>query len=183
MGATMAAGPAREETLLERGAYLALGPAACGNCHSPHGPGSAGKEYAGGFVIKSPVFVARTPNITPDKQTGIDTWSLDQITASMRSGKRPDGTVIGPPHPTHLHMGLSDRDAKALATYVASVNPIKNQVSKSEYKIPLHVPPAPPSVKAPPMPYPFFANISAGDLDAIVAYLRSMKPVNNAVKR
>ncbi len=29
----------------------------------------------------------------------------------------------------------------------------------------------------PPMPYPWFKNIKAGDLDALVAYLRSLKPL------
>ena len=35
---------------------------------------------------------------------------------------------------------------------------------------------------SPPMPYPFFANTSPEDLDAIVAFLRSMKPIRNEVK-
>jgi hypothetical protein len=28
----------------------------------------------------------------------------------------------------------------------------------------------------PPMPYPYYANISDGDLDAIIAYLRALSP-------
>ena len=35
---------------------------------------------------------------------------------------------------------------------------------------------------APPMPYGFYHNLSAEDLDAIVAYLRSLKPIENAVR-
>jgi mono/diheme cytochrome c family protein len=35
---------------------------------------------------------------------------------------------------------------------------------------------------APPMPYGFYHNMSAEDLDAIVAYLRSLPPIENAVR-
>jgi hypothetical protein len=35
---------------------------------------------------------------------------------------------------------------------------------------------------APPMPFDFYRNISDGDLDALVAYLRSLKPVRHAAR-
>lgn len=36
---------------------------------------------------------------------------------------------------------------------------------------------------APPMPYPFFANMTPEDLDAVVAYVRTIPPIVNKVER
>jgi hypothetical protein len=36
---------------------------------------------------------------------------------------------------------------------------------------------------SPPMPYPFFKNMTADDLDAVVAYLRTIPPIKNQVER
>jgi hypothetical protein len=36
---------------------------------------------------------------------------------------------------------------------------------------------------SPPMPYSFFANMTKEDLDAVVAYLRTVPPVVNKVER
>jgi mono/diheme cytochrome c family protein len=131
---------ARAETLLERGKYLMNSIVACGNCHTPKGAGGrpvADKELAGGFEIKSPVFDAIVPNITPDKETGIGTWTDDQIVNAIRNGKRPDGTTIGPPMPIFFYRGMSDTDVHALVAYLRAVKPVHNKVGKSVYKMPL----------------------------------------------
>ncbi|MSP01253.1 MAG: hypothetical protein EXR07_09440 [Acetobacteraceae bacterium] len=63
-----------KDVLLERGAYLANGVVACGNCHTPKGPdGRAipGQELSGGFVIEAPVFRAVASNITPDPAVSV----------------------------------------------------------------------------------------------------------------
>ena len=36
---------------------------------------------------------------------------------------------------------------------------------------------------APPMPFPFFRNMTSEDLDAVIAYLRTIPPIRNAVER
>jgi len=36
---------------------------------------------------------------------------------------------------------------------------------------------------SPPMPYDFFRNMTAADLDAVVAYIRTIPPIKNAVER
>lgn len=127
------------DTLIERGRYLVQSIAACGNCHTPRGPNGpiAGKALAGGMAFVEPVFKAYAPNITPDPQTGIGRWTHAQIMASIRDGKRPDGTIIGPPMPIGQYRSISDRDAAAIAAYLRSVPAVNSKVPKSEYKIPL----------------------------------------------
>jgi mono/diheme cytochrome c family protein len=134
---------AQEETLLERGTYLVQGIVACGNCHTPKnadGSPVTGMELAGSFTIKEPVFTAYAANITPDEETGIGTWSDDEIVHAIRDGIRPDGSIIGPPMPSLFYRDISDRDAKAIVAYLRAVPAVRNVIPKSEYNMPL--PPA-----------------------------------------
>src|SRR5258708_3368664 len=98
------------ETPLERGTYLMQSIVACGNCHTPKdrdGQPIADRELAGGFVINAPIFHSVSPNITPDKETGIGNWTDDQIVDAIRNGKRPDATTIGPHSPVETNGNLS----------------------------------------------------------------------------
>ena len=156
---------ASAETTLERGAYLAKGIVACGNCHTPQTPkGPApGMEMAGTFLTEDPAFKAFAPNITPDKKTGIGNWTKAQLIRAIREGVRPDGSIIGPPMPIGLYRGMSDKDVDAVATYVMSIPPVSNAVPKSEYRIPL-----PPSYGP---PVGSVAEVSKSDKVAYGAYM------------
>jgi mono/diheme cytochrome c family protein len=149
--ALCAAGTAAAQTPLERGRYLVRSIVACGNCHTPMGPQGpvAGHELAGGMVFDEKPFTAYAPNITPDKETGIGHWTDAQIITAIREGRRPDGSIIGPPMPMPLYRSISDTDAAAIVAYLRSVPAVKNAVTKSAYRVPL--PPAygPPVGKVP----------------------------------
>jgi cytochrome c553 len=125
----------RAQTPLERGTYLMQSIVACGNCHTPKdrdGKPTADRELAGGFVIDAPIFHSVSPNITPDKETGVGNWTDDQIVDAIRNGKRPDGTIIGPPMPIEYYRNLSDSDVRAIVAYLRTVKPIKprNRLTK-----------------------------------------------------
>jgi mono/diheme cytochrome c family protein len=147
------AGAADADSNVERGRYLVETIAGCGNCHTPQGPQGPepGKHLAGGLVIDEGAFRAVSPNITPDRETGIGAWSDAEIARAIREGIRPDGTVIGPPMPIGAYRGLSDADVTAMVAYLRTVPGVANTTEPSRYDFPL--PPAygPPvgSVKAP----------------------------------
>lgn len=132
---------AQNGDLLEHGTYLMESIVACGNCHTPKDPvtGSevANMAYAGSFVIREPVFTAYAPNITMDVETGVGSWSDDELIVAIRDGLRPDGTLIGPPMPSPFYRTMSDYDVRAIVAYMRTIAPIKNLVPKSEYNIPL----------------------------------------------
>ena len=135
-----AIGSAVAETPVERGAYLVTSIGSCGNCHSPRdAPGhvAAGKELSGGVEFDEDIGHVVGPNITPDRETGIGAWSDAEIITALRDGKRPDGTIIGPPMPIIVYRNLSDKDAAAIAAYLRSLPPIHNPVARTQYKIPL----------------------------------------------
>ena len=143
---------ARADALLDRGKYLMEGVVACGNCHTPKGPDGkaiADKELAGGAAIDAPIFHAVPANITPDPETGIGKWTDAQIIDAIRNGKRPDGSIIGPPMPIAFYRDMSDSDAKAIVAYLRAVKPVKNDPGKSSFKIPLPASYGPPVTSVP----------------------------------
>lgn len=142
---------AQAETALERGRYLMQSIVACGNCHTPQGPNGpvADKELAGGLIADEKPFTAYASNITPDRETGIGSWTDAQIATAIREGRRPDGSLIGPPMPIGLYRGMSDSDVAAIVAYLRSVKPVRNAVPKSQYRIPLPPSYGPPVGKVP----------------------------------
>jgi len=158
-------GEGRTESLLERGTYLVRGVVACGNCHTPQGPNGPlpGMEMAGGLPIADAAFTAYGTNLTPDLETGIGGWTDEQIITAIREGRRPDGTIIGPPMPFSLYRDMSDRDVRAIVAYLRTLKPVKNAVPKSVYSFPL------PPAYGPPVES--VAEVSPGDTLAYGAYL------------
>ncbi len=126
------------ETLQERGAYLVEGIANCGNCHAPQEPTGAVPltPLSGGPAIIAPVFTAYPPNITPDRDTGIGTWTEDQVVIALREGHTPNGRTLRPPMPVPFYRTMSNDDAHAIAAYVLSRPPVSATTPPSLYKIP-----------------------------------------------
>jgi mono/diheme cytochrome c family protein len=150
----LAASQAMAETPLERGQYLMNSISACGNCHTPKGPNGpvAGMELAGGLKFDEKPFTAYAANITPDMETGIGKWTDQQLITAIREGRRPDGSLIGPPMPMALYRGISDSDVRAIVAYLRAAKPVKNTVPKSQYRMPLPPSYGPPVAKVADVP-------------------------------
>lgn len=118
----------------ERGRYLVEVVMQCGSCHDTHGPGGRADpamRQAGGRIFGNVGLRAVTPNITPDPQTGIGAWTEAQFADAMRNGRRPDGSLIGPPMPVEAYRGISDRDLAAIWAYLRGLPPVRHAVSES----------------------------------------------------
>ena len=148
-------GDVKAESLLERGTYLMQSIAACGNCHTTqdqNGP-IPGMELAGmADFFEIPEFTIHTPNITQDKDTGIGKWTDDQIIAAIREGRRPDGSMIGPIMPIGLYRDISDTDIKAIVAYLRNVPPVRHEVPRSVFNIPIPPSYGPPVKHVPDIP-------------------------------
>lgn len=73
--------------------------------------------------------VSYAANLTPDKVTGIGTWTVDQFIKAMRTGKHLGvGRPILPPMPVASLAALTDADLRALFAYLRSTKPVANQV-------------------------------------------------------
>ncbi len=90
-----------------RGTYLAhMG--GCVACHTNSKQGGA--LMAGGPPIKTPFGTFYGPNITPDKRTGIGSWTLQDFADAMTAGLRPDGRPYYPVFPYTSYTLMSDQD-------------------------------------------------------------------------
>jgi mono/diheme cytochrome c family protein len=68
-------------------------------------------------------------NITPDRQTGIGTWTDEQIVTAIRLGRRPNGDRLIPVHPYPVFNGMAEGDLRALVAYLRTV-PAVNQANQ-----------------------------------------------------
>ncbi|WP_312328808.1 c-type cytochrome [Stenotrophomonas sp.] len=108
----LAEGPAADAALIERGRYLADA-GDCTACHTRPG----GKPFAGGLPVASPLGNIYSTNITPDKETGIGAYSLDDFDRALRHGIAADGRTLYPAMPYPSYARVSDDDVRALHAY------------------------------------------------------------------
>jgi mono/diheme cytochrome c family protein len=127
-----------QSDLVKRGDYLVNGILTCGNCHSPKGPPAAvaGKDFSGGLSWDEPPFKVTAPNITPDKDTGIGTWTNADIKKVMRTGIRPNGVHVAMIMPTGFYHIMTDRDLDAVVAYLLTLKPVSNKVADPVYNMP-----------------------------------------------
>src|SRR5258708_4974003 len=104
--------------LITRGQYLAVA-ADCAPCHTAEG----GKPFAGGFAFNLPFGTIYSPNITPDKETGIGDWSDADFLRAIHQGVDREGEHLYPAFPYHSFTYLTDDDALALKAYLFSLPP------------------------------------------------------------
>ncbi len=121
-----------DEAQIERGRYL-VQIAGCGDCHTPgHFLGAPDMErlLGGsdvGFEVPG-VGIVYGPNLTPDKATGLGSWSKDQIVAAIRTGATPEGRGLVPVMPWPNLAALSDDDAYAIVAFLQSLDPVSQNV-------------------------------------------------------
>ena len=92
--------------VVARGKYLTQA-ADCEACHTSKG----GVPYAGGLAFKLPFGTMYSPNITPDKETGIGNWTDANFLNAMHRGIAPDGSRLYPAFPYPSYTLLTDDDA------------------------------------------------------------------------
>jgi mono/diheme cytochrome c family protein len=137
---------ARAESPVARGKYL-VGIMDCTGCHSTGaltGKPEAAKFLAGsdvGFQIPG-LGIFYPPNLTPDEQTGLGSWSEQDIATALRTGVRPDGRELAPAMPWRSYASLSDADVQAVAAYLKTLPPVSHAV-----------PPLTGDSEKPPAPY------------------------------
>lgn len=128
---------------VERGHYI-YNLADCDGCHSPHdmarydAPPLEGKRGSGRYFneagLPGKVYV---PNITPDKQTGIGTWSDGEKIRAIREGIGKHGEALFPLMPYGNYRYMADEDVEALVAYLNSLPPVRNAVPRSEIQFPV----------------------------------------------
>jgi len=121
--------------LIEAGRYLAV-TADCIACHSTKG----GKPFAGGLTMATPIGLLYSSNITPDRETGIGKYSLNDFDRAVRHGITPNGTTLYPAMPYPSYAKISDGDVRALYAYfMHGVAPVSQANKASAISWPLSI--------------------------------------------
>ncbi len=146
---------AQASRLIERGKYLSI-IGGCNDCHTPgtlFGAPDFERQLSGSELgWKGPWGVSYARNLTPDKETGLGSWSDADIVKAMRSGVRPDGRMLLPPMPWENYAALTDADAAAIVAYLRSLKPVHHAMPGTEAAGSMLVFPAPPPWDAPRTP-------------------------------
>jgi len=103
---------ADQAALIEKGRYLADA-GDCTACHTAKG----GKPFAGGLPIASPIGTLYSSNITPDKASGIGSYSLEDFDRAVRHGIAANGSSLYPAMPYPAYARIRDDDMRALYAY------------------------------------------------------------------
>ena len=125
----------QEFTQIERGRYLAV-LSDCASCHTV--PGS-NQPFAGGRPIETPFGNILAPNITPDPETGIGSWSDDAFDAAIRKGLRRNGSRLYPAMPYTAYTKMSRDDVLAIRAYLNTVTPVRNAVVANALPFPFNI--------------------------------------------
>jgi mono/diheme cytochrome c family protein len=127
----LAASARAEDALVARGRALATA-GDCVACHTAPGGGN----FAGGLGLETPFGIIRTANLTPDKATGIGTWSGDDFARAMAEGVRPDGKRLYPAFPYPYYARVSREDVDAIYAYLRTLPPVANAVDRDTLPFP-----------------------------------------------
>ena len=117
---------------IARGRYL-VQIAGCNDCHTPgyfRGMPDTSRYLSGsdvGFTLPDGGVVIGS-NLTPDKETGLGGWTVEQIARAIQTGVRPDGRVLAPIMPYTAFAHLTSSDATAIAVFLKTLAPIKRQI-------------------------------------------------------
>jgi mono/diheme cytochrome c family protein len=98
----------------------------CG-CHTDYK--ANGALLAGGRPIKTPFGTFFGTNITPDRETGLGSWSEADFVRAMTHGLGPDGTRYFPVFPYPAFTRISESDLSDLWAYLRAV-PAVRQANK-----------------------------------------------------
>jgi mono/diheme cytochrome c family protein len=104
----------------------------CGACHTESGDPDAG-TLAGRLTPypdpNYPDAVVYPANLTPDPDTGIESWSDDDLGRALRTGVDDEGAELCPTMPRQADM--TDDEVKAIIAYLRSLPPVHREVPES----------------------------------------------------
>ena len=134
---------AQTPDLVARGKYLVEVAANCGECHTPATATGEPDErlHLAGHVTGTPVpsntsfkdfhtgAVTYARNLTPDRETGLGSWTREEFYRALKEGIGKGGRPLRAPMPwERFRKMLSDQDVEAIWAYLRSLPPVENQV-------------------------------------------------------
>ena len=112
----------------------------CASCHAaPDAAGDALKTLAGGQALPSPFGTFHMPNISPDLQHGIGTWTLAQFGDAMTRGVGKDGEHLYPSFPYNSYARMTPQDINDLFAYLKTLPASTNDAPGHDLPFPFNI--------------------------------------------
>jgi mono/diheme cytochrome c family protein len=135
--AAFSCGGARAQTTsaetIARGRALAEA-ADCAGCHTD----DPAKPLAGGKRIDTPFGALYSPNLTPDRETGLGAWSGDEFYRALHDGIARHGTRYYPAFPYPYFTKMTRDDVLAIRAFLATLTPVHNATPPPQLRFPLN---------------------------------------------
>jgi len=129
------ASPPRGPTA-DYGRYLASYVYACVDCHTS-GLGAASEKLKGPGALTGGVALHQqngatvySRNLTPDGETGLGSWSADDLTRALQTGTAKDGHKLRPPMPIFHDMDATE--AAALYAFLRSLPATRSPTPRTD---------------------------------------------------
>jgi len=128
--------PAFDAARIAKGAQLsAIGD--CRVCHTADG----GRDFGGGRALPTPFGTIHSTNITPDDETGIGRYTVDDFRRALHEGVARDGHRLYPVFPYDHFTRVTDDDVDALYAFVMTREPVKARAPRNHVTFPANVRP------------------------------------------
>ena len=118
---------------IARGKALTVA-ADCAGCHTA----DPSKPFAGGKQIDTPFGGIYSPNLTPDRETGLGAWSDEEFYRALHDGVARDGSRYYPAFPYPNFTKITRDDVLAIRAYLATLTPFRNIKPPPELRWPLN---------------------------------------------
>jgi mono/diheme cytochrome c family protein len=133
---------------IERGRYIFTTLSECDGCHSERdftrvggpvvvsgrGKGNILSDFEKGFPGQ-----VVAPNITPDMETGIGSWTDGEKIRAIREGIDKSGRALFPMMPYQAFAHMSDYDVESVVAFLDSLPPIKNALPATQLSFPTNL--------------------------------------------
>jgi mono/diheme cytochrome c family protein len=124
-------GGATRQPAVERGRYLA-GVANCVTCHTA----KTGAPFAGGRPFRTTYGLfgdIYSSNITPDRDTGIGSWTEGEFIRAMRHGVAPGERHLFPAFPYTSFTKLTTADVQAIYSYLRTIPAVRSAPPENSF--------------------------------------------------
>jgi mono/diheme cytochrome c family protein len=118
---------------IARGKALTVA-ADCAGCHTA----DPSTPFAGGKRIDTPFGGIYSPNLTPDRETGLGAWSDEEFYRALHDGVARDGSRYYPAFPYPNFTKITRDDVLAIRAYLATLTPLRKVKPPPELRWPLN---------------------------------------------
>ncbi|WP_296103807.1 cytochrome c [uncultured Agrobacterium sp.] len=110
----------------------------CASCHAaPDATGDAVKTLSGGQALPSPFGTFHVPNISPDPQHGIGSWTVAEFGDAMTRGVGKNGEHLYPSFPYTSYARMTAQDINDLFGYLKTLPTSTNDAPAHDLPFPL----------------------------------------------